>query len=262
MPATLARLAFAIVLLAATAARAQDCFDIQVYDSETAPPGGVGLETHINHVFDGTTQAALDGELPTDGQTHLTLEPHIGVTRWSELGAYIQFVLDSEGDGHWGGFKLRYKMRLPRRFAHGIIGLALNVELSVVPQTYEANVYGSELRPIFDVTWRRFYFAINPIVDIDFAGAFAGRPQLQPALKASVAALPSLLYFGVEYYTNFGPITGFLPAAEQTHRLFAVVDVAHPITPRLGLAVNFGVGYNLTGNGDRWVVKGIIGLGL
>jgi hypothetical protein len=252
----------AMALVGARSAHAQDRFEIQVYDSLTAPPGAFGLETHVNHIISGTTQAAVDGEQPSDGLTHLTLEPHVGVTSWSEVGAYVQFAMDPSGDGHWGGFKLRYKMRLPRRYAHGLIGLALNVELSVVPSRYEANVYGSELRPIFDILWRRLYFAINPIIDIDLAGAYAGRPQLQPAFKASVAALPSLLFFGLEYYTNFGPVTSFLSAAQQTHRLFAVVDVAHLISPRLNFDLNFGVGYNLTGNGDRWVIKGIIGLGL
>ena len=252
----------AVVFVGAGSARAQDRFEIQVYDSLTAPAGGFGLETHVNHIFSGTTQASPDGEQPSDGLTHLTLEPHIGVTPWSEIGAYIQFAMDSSGDGHWGGFKLRYKARLPRRYANGMIGLALNVELSVVPARYEAAVYGAELRPIFDLAWRRIYFAINPIIGFDLAGAEAGRPQLQPALKGSVAVVPNLLALGLEYYMNFGPVTSFLSASEQTHRLFAVVDVVHLISPRLSFGLNFGVGYNLTGNGDRWVIKGIIGFGL
>jgi hypothetical protein len=146
-------------------ASAQDRFEIQVYDSTTAPTGAVGLETHVNHVISGTTQAAADGELATNGQTHLTFEPHVGVTSWSELGAYFQVAMDSNANAEWGGFKLRYKMRLPHRYAHGMIGLALNVELSVVPSRYEANVYGSELRPIIDLTWKRLYFAFNPTVN-------------------------------------------------------------------------------------------------
>ena len=259
--------AVAIVFLAMALAgernaRAQDRFEIQVYDVSTAPPGAFGLETHVNHIFAGTTQPSPDGEGPSDGLTHLTLEPHLGITKWSEIGAYVQFAMDPSGDGHWGGFKLRYKMRLPHRYARGIIGLALNVELSVVPAQYEGNVYGSELRPVIDVIWWRLYFAFNPIIGIDLAGSIAGRPQLQPALKASIAALPNRLAFGLEYYMNFGPITGFLPVDAQTHRLFAVVDVLQTISPRLNFDLNFGVGYNLTGQGDRWVVKGILGFGL
>jgi hypothetical protein len=254
--------AAALAAVAAAPARAQDRFEIQVYDAETAPPAGAGVEGHGNNVISGTHTPPSDGELPTHGQTHLTLEPHVGVTPWSELGAYIQFAFDPQGDGHWAGFKLRYKLRLPRRLANGLIGLALNLELSTIPAVYEANVWGTELRPIFDLTWRRLYFAFNPIVDIDLAGAFAGRPQLEPALKFSVSIVRGLLAGGIEYYSDFGPVTAFLPAAQQTHRLFGVLDVEHVISPRLHLGVNFGVGYNLTGAGDRIVIKGIIGLGL
>lgn len=243
-------------------ARAQDRFEIQVYDTLTAPPGAIGLETHVNHVIDGTTQPSADGEQPTNGQTHLTLEPHLGVTPWSELGVYIQFAMNADGDAAWGGFKLRYKMRLPRRYAHDLIGLALNVELSFVPARYEANVYGSELRPIFDISWRWLYFAFNPIIDIDLGGRAAGRPQLQPALKLAFAVVRNRLFLGAEYYAGLGPVSGFWPVEQQMHRLLGVIDVWHSISPRLNLDINFGAGYNLTGSGDRVVLKGIIGIGL
>lgn len=247
-------------LVAARKVRAQDRFEIQVYDSETAPQGGVGVETHVNAIVRGTTQPSAQGEAPTDRQTHLTFEPHVGVASWCELGAYLQTAYDADGSAHFGGFKLRFKMRLPRRYARGIIGLALNLEFSDVPARYEANVYGSELRPIIDFMYKRLYASFNPIVDIDLAGTIAGRPQLQPAAKISVTAVRGLA-FGLEYYANFGAVTRLLPGREETHRLFVVADIVHSITKRLGLSVNLGAGYNLTGEGDRWVVKAIIGLG-
>lgn len=75
-------------------AQAQDRFEIQVYDSLTAPPGAVGVETHVNHIVSGTQRPSSDGEDATNGQTHLTFEPHLGVTRWSELGMYLQVAMD------------------------------------------------------------------------------------------------------------------------------------------------------------------------
>jgi hypothetical protein len=260
MRAALPTAALVLALLAPATARAQDRFEIQVYDAETAPPAGFGLETHINHVAAGTTQPSPDGEAATDQQTHLTFEPHLGICRWCELGAYFQYGFDGDGSGRWAGFKGRFKMRLPRRYARGLIGLALNVELSVVPARYEANVLGSELRPIIDVRWKRLYASLNPIIDIDLRGAIAGRPQLQPAAKLAVAAGYGLA-FGLEYYGAYGPVTGFYGVGEQTHRLFAVIDLVHEISARLGFDVNFGVGYNLADNGDRWVVKAIVGVG-
>ena len=255
-----AALVAATLLLAARPARAQDRFEIQVYDVETAPRGGAGLETHLNVVAAGTTVPSPDGEAPTDHQFHVTLEPHLGLRRWCELGAYLQSSVDGDGRFHYAGAKLRGKMRLPRRYARKVIGLALNLELSKVPARYEANVYGSELRPIIDVQYGRLYAALNPILSIDLAGPLVGRPQLEPAAKLTVAAAQGLA-FGVEYYAGLGPVTGFLPAAQQTHRLFAVADFSRELTRELGLSVNVGAGYNLTGNGDRWLVKAIVGIG-
>jgi hypothetical protein len=240
-------------------AHAQDRFEIQVYDSQIAPPGGVGLEVHVNHVAAGTHDVE-NGEAPTDRQTHLTFEPHLGLTPWCELGAYFQAGFDADGTARWAGFKGRFKARLPRRYARDIIGLAVNLELSDVPARYESNVLGSEIRPVIDFAWRRLYASINPILDIDLEGKLAGRPQLQPAAKVAITAMPNLA-FGLEYYSAFGAVTGFSPLSQQTHQLYAVVDVAHVISPKLAVDVNFGAGYNLADNGDRWVVKAIVGIG-
>jgi hypothetical protein len=130
----------------------------------------------------------------------------------------------------------------------------------VVPARYESNVLGGELRPIVDIAWWRLYASLNPIIAFEFLGPNAGRPQLEPAAKITLSAIRALA-FGLEYYAAFGPITHFDPVNAQTHRLFAIVDVTHTISPRLQLDVNFGVGYNLADNGDRWVVKAIIGIG-
>jgi hypothetical protein len=259
MRAAPATAALALLGLAAPA-RAQDRFEIQVYDADTAPPTAFGLETHINHVAAGTTAPSPDGEAATDHQTHLTFEPHLGVCRWCELGAYFQFGFDSDGSGHWAGFKGRFKTRLPRRYAHELIGLALNVEISVVPARYEANVLGGELRPIIDVRWRRLYASLNPIIGFDLMGPDAARPQLEPAAKIAVTAMPGLS-FGAEYYSAYGPITHPFAAGDETHRLFAVVDLIRELSERLAVDVNFGVGYNLVAAGDRWVVKAIVAIG-
>jgi hypothetical protein len=254
-----APLLVAALSLLSTRARAQDRFEIQVYDSETAPAGGFGLETHVNHVAAGTS-TAVDGEAPSEHQTHLTFEPHLGLTPWCELGAYFQLGFDADGSGHWAGFKGRFKARLPRRYLRGLFGFALNGEISVIPARYEINVLGSELRPIVDLAWRRLYASLNPIIDVDLLGPYAGRPQLEPAATVTVAATRALA-FGVEYYAAFGPVTHFAATSGQTHLLFAVVNVLHAISPKLEVAANFGVGYNLADNGERWVVKAIVGIG-
>jgi hypothetical protein len=207
--------ALLICLLLAGAARAQDDFEIQVYDAETAARGEAGFELHLNAF--------------ADGQSHFTLEPHVGLTGWLEAGAYVQTFLDGN-DFHYGGAKLRLKGRMPRRH-HGF-GMALNVEWSAEPSGM-----GGELRPIVDFEWRRLYVALNPIVSFGPEGA-----DFEPAVKVNVRII-SALAAGVEYYGT---------VAAHVHRLVGVLDVGWG---RLGL--NVGAGYSWGDN--RWLVKGIVG---
>src|SRR5713226_3983073 len=104
--------ALVLVLFCAAAARAQDAFEIQVYDASTAPPLTPGLEVHLNGVLHGAEQPSPAGELPTHHVAHATLEPHLGLTDWLEVGAYLQSALRPEGTYDYAGTKLRMKARL------------------------------------------------------------------------------------------------------------------------------------------------------
>ena len=244
-------------LLRAAPARAQDAFEIQVYDAATAEAGTGGLELHSNVVATGQRETGGNGELPTHHVAHFTLEPHFGLTRFCEAGVYIQTALRPDGLFDYGGIKLRVKLRVPRRLYRERIGLAINFEYSDLPAAYEANRYGSEIRPVIDLRLGRFYSSVNPIVGIDLAGPLAGRPQLAPAAKVSLDVTHSLA-LGVEYYAALGPIDAPFAASQQTHRLFAAADFEHTFgSVRFGL--NAAAGYGLAA-GDRVLIKLIMGL--
>ena len=85
-----------LLLVCATAAGAQDAFEIQVYDASTAPPLTAGVEVHLNGVLRGSEQPSAAGELPTHHVAHATLEPHLGLTEWLEAGAAttVSFAVD------------------------------------------------------------------------------------------------------------------------------------------------------------------------
>lgn len=239
-----------VVLGLARVAAAQDAFEIQVYDAETAPPGDTGFELHVNHFVAGTRAASPDGELASDHVTHLTLEPHVGLLAWCEAGAYFQAALRPDGRLDFAGVKLRFKARLPRRL-RGLVGLALNGELGSVPRAYEAARLGIELRPIVDVAYGRFYASLNPIVGFDLFGADAGHPALEPAATVLVRVIGEW-QLGVEYYGAYGPLDRPLPREAQAHRLFVVTDFAHR-----WFGVHLGGGYGFSG-GERWIVKAIL----
>lgn len=221
-----------------------------MYDSETAKVWDPGVELHMNYSPVGLTKASPDGELPTDRVSRYTLEPHIGLLPWLEAGAYLQTALRPDGRFDYAGVKLRWKARLPFLLA-GHFGLALNLEVSWAPRDYDAPRYGGELRPIADARWRRLYASVNPILAIDFAGAFAGQPQLQPAFKVAVTVGGGIA-LGGEYYSSLGPIHDPFPGSEQVHRFLGVVDV------QVGrVTINLGAGYAI-GAGERWLVKSIL----
>jgi hypothetical protein len=253
---SLAGLAVAAAMLAGGTAHAQDAFEIQVYDAETAPPGTVGAELHVNNFVVGRREPTDDGELPTHHMTHLTIEPHIGIARWCEAGGYIQTAVRGDGTFDFAGVKLRFKARIPRRLK-GIVGLSLNTELSSVPQEYEAARFGWELRPIVDVAWRRLYFSINPILSMPLGGPLAGHPGLEPAVKLSVR-VASFLAIGPEYYASFGPLDRPEPLAGQTHRLFAALDFQKE-WGRVKFDANIAGGYGFTGE-EKWIVKAIFAI--
>lgn len=243
-------IAIAVVLCATRAAWAQDAFEIQVYDAETAPPRDTGIELHVNHVAAGSTTRAATGELATDRVTHLTLEPHVGLARWCEAGMYLQTALRPDGALDYAGVKLRFKARVPRRL-RGVVGLALNAELSALPTTYEATGLGGELRPVVDVEVGRFYASVNPIIGFDFFGRDAGHPQLLPAATVLWQIVEDW-QIGVEYYGAYGPIDHPLGASEQVHRLFVVSSFQYR-----WFGLHVGGGYGFAG-GDKWIVKSIL----
>jgi hypothetical protein len=239
--------ALVVVLLCAGAARAQDPFEIQVYDVSTAPALTPGLEVHLNGFLHGSKQTSPAGELPTNHVVHATLEPHLGLTDWLEAGAYLQSALRPDGTYDYAGTKLRLKARLLEP-AFGWLGLALNGELSWIPAAYEAERRGGELRPILEARRGPLGFWLNPIISFSLTGGF--HPELEPAAKAawSVTEAVSL---GIEYYAGLGPIDALRPLSEQVHRGFGVIDLA---TRWLGL--NLGIG---GGSGpDSFIVKAIV----
>jgi hypothetical protein len=242
-----------VLLLTSRRLRAIDAFEIQVYDGVANPPGVPALELHVNHVANGL-ETAKPPALPMNHVTHLTLEPSIGVTEWWELGGYLQAALRADGQFDYAGIKLRSKFVTPSSF-HEHVRLGVNLEVSILPESYEPDRWGTEIRPI--VAWENetWLFAVNPIVDIPLAGSgFEAGPTFEPALKAS-GKIGGVVGLGIEYYSSFGPISGFDPVRDQQHYVYEVLDllsVEH-------LELDAGVGEGLTDASNRLVFKMIVG---
>ncbi len=247
-------LAFLAVLFAAADARAVDPFEIEVYDGTANAPGEVGLELHVNSVPIGVTSAPAP-LYPQNAQTHFTLEPSVGLFSWWEIGGYFQMALRGDQAFDYAGIKLRNKFVTPPGWdPHWRLGI--NVEFSLLPDTYDRGRWGNELRPI--VAWEdeRFSFAVNPIIGTPLAGPESGAgPTFEPCLMALVKVTEPVS-LGAEYYANLGTFsTGFAPWREQEQYVYEVVN----FTGVKHFELNAGVGEGLTDGSNRLVFKAIVG---
>ena len=108
--------------------------------------------------------------------------------------------------------------------------------------------YGMEIRPI--IGWRKgdYEFIVNPIIDLSFGrngeAVFAPNARFARNFGEDFA-------LAVEYYTDLGPFTHFLPLKEQSHAIYGVTDF------KIGrFDIEAGIGYGLTKPGsDRLVTK-------
>ena len=226
--------------LSARQALASDPFEIQVYDATANAPGVPGIELHLNRFASGRYSSDAP-ELPLHGQAHATFEPSYGLFDWWELGGYFQTALLDGGEFAYGGVKLRLKFVTPRSF-HPNLRLGLNVELSLLPEKFDRNRWGGELRPIVAWEGAGWLFAANPIVGLSLAGdGLRAGPSFEPAVKVARSVL-GVFAIGAEYYGDIGPIANPEAARQQEHMLFGVIDIlAFP-----SVEVNLGVGGGLT----------------
>jgi hypothetical protein len=228
-----------------------DPFEIQVYDGTANAPGVPGLELHLNRVIIGV-RTSEPPELPPHNQTHATLEPSFGVLPWWELGGYFQSTLRADGQLDYSGVKLRSKFVVPEgTFPH--LRLGLNLELSALPERYEAGRWGAEVRPILaweDPTW---LLAVNPILGLDFSDPGAS-PDFEPAAMAKLK-YEEVFAIGLEYYASLGTLAHPDAVSAQRHYLYEVIDLL--AVPHFEL--NMGLGEGLTKASNDFTAKLILG---
>ncbi len=253
-------LATCVVCLASARAWAVDPFEIQVYQEDLSEPLQAGLEVHLNTVPSGRRAAEYGGELPPGGVSRVTLEPAIGITRWLELGGYLQAMLSPSGELSYGGFKVRAKMILPAEEG-APCRFGLNVELGLVPRAVDPDGWANEFRPIALCRAGDFLFDVNPIVGMTLTGPDAFAPHLEPAGKVTWNTNRGF-GLGLEYYAGLGLFRDAF-RGPQEHLLFGTFDLVPPHwreDEASAWELNVGVGAGLTPETGRdVVVKAIVG---
>jgi hypothetical protein len=224
-------------------AAAQDPFEIHIYEYEPMLRGEYSLEAHLNLTAQGSP--ARDGTLlPTNRQTHLTLEPTAGLSSSRSAPDFaIGFMfLNAWEPGYapqFGGCRVLPHFYLPESWNLSVrIGLV--AEFSFQDTRYEQNSRRAELRPIFDREFSRWQVVFNPVFERALHGPGTNHGwSFEPAglirWKRRVLS-PSIEYYGAIESINVTP--RFQP---EVHQLFVGGDWA--ARPQFG--INFGLGLTL-----------------
>ena len=243
----------ALLVLGSAEARAQDAFEIQVYEYATVPKAKWNLETHVNHSLRGITVG--EGTVaPSQGQTHLTFELTRGITEYIELAGYLAFARRPGKGPEFAAWRIRPRVRFPEHW-HLPVLLSLSAEVAFPRSVFEAEDITLEIRPIIEKSFGRLAIDLNPTLGRSLKGPGTSQGwEFEPGGRLAVT-VQKRVDLSVEYYGALGPIKDFLPGAEQVHQFFTGGDI------QLGdsMVLNLGLGLGTTHAGDRTVLKARLG---
>ncbi len=237
-----------ILLSCASKAPAQDPFEIHIYEYEPLSWNEYSLEAHLNFEPQGT--GARDGTLlPTQHQTHLTLEPTFGVSPEFAVGFMFLSAWQPGYSLQFAGWRVLPHFYAPESW-HLPVRLGFVSEFSFQNTRYEENSRRVELRPILDREFTHWQIVFNPVFERALHGPGTRHGwNFEPAMllrwKRETFS-PSLEYYGEVESINVAP--RFQP---EVHQLFAGGD--WELTPIL--SVNMGIGFDLGGRGPGIVLK-------
>jgi hypothetical protein len=221
--------------------------EIQVYDGGIVDVGVFNLTWHNNYIASGSRTPAFPGGLVPRHSYNGVTEWALGVTDWFEQGLYLPLysVADPRG-GTLNGWKLRELFAVPhaddRMFVY-----AVNFEFSFNSKHWDSERYTSEIRPILGMHLGAWDIFVNPILD----NSYQGVKNLDFAPSTRVAYNFSKTWaVATEWYADFGPIHRFLPADQQSHQIYAVMDYSgEPFD------IEAGIGWGLTAGSDNLTFK-------
>jgi hypothetical protein len=249
---------FAIVLCAAATlagvrpSHAIDFYEIQIYDTDTAPVGHLTLELHSN------TTSTATGELAKKQidvyQIHETVEGTYGILRWLEVGQYFATAKLSNGEYEYSGSRTKVHFGIPQTFEWPV-QFGGNIEMSYMRHAAEENPTTLELRPIAGASFKRFRLVANFAFEDPFAGPGAHRGMQFAPSGMLVYDLNRWLSPALEYYGDMGSIQPLAKVQEQQH--FIVPTLNFHFIPQLEL--NLGVGIGVTRASDGVFLKLIVG---
>lgn len=233
-------------------ADAIDFYEIQIYPTETTPPGVLDLELHSNSVTSATGSLAHEQLGPYE--IHETLEATYGLTPHIEVGQYLATAKLGNGEYEYAGARTKVHFGIaasdswPLQFGG-------NVELDYMRRAAEENPLSLELRPIVEKHYGRLWIIANLALSKPFNGPGTHQGMTFSPSGEVLYDLVPWLSPALEYYGDMGAIE-HLPSVDlQQHFLVPALNF-HLVTQ---LELNLGVGIGLTRASNGVFVKSIVG---
>ncbi len=245
-------LALGVWLAAVVNAGAIDFYEIQIYPTETTPPGILSLELHSNSVTSATGREAHAQLNPY--QIHETLEATYGLTPHIEIGQYLATAKLSNGDYEYAGARTKCHFGI-RATDLWPVRLGGNLELDYMRRAAEEQPLTLEMRPIVETSLGRLLVIANLAFEKPFRGP--GTHQgvtFAPSGQISYKLLPWLAP-ALEYYGDMGPLQELPAVQNQQH--FVVPTLNFFLLPQMEL--NAGIGWGLTRASNGVFLKAILG---
>ena len=242
----------AAALIYVPKAQAIDFYEIQIYDTDTAPIGHLELELHSNSVTTATGEPAK--QVMDVYQVHETVEGTFGMLRWLEVGQYFCTAVFPSDGYQYSGSRSKIHFGIPQTFEWSV-QFGGNIELDYMRRQAEENPLNLELRPIIGATYKGFRFVANLALEKPFRGpqthdGFQFDPSGEVVYELNAWVSPA-----IEYYADMGPIQPLPSLHDQQH--FVVPASNFDLLPQLEL--NFGVGVGLTNASEGVFIKSIVG---
>jgi hypothetical protein len=188
-----------LLLLCAAGVRAQDPFEIHVYEYEPLPLGTFTYEAHLNYVARGTV--SYNGAVaPTQDQFHYSSEVTAGLTD-NFRAAFVVLTARRPGSPlEYAGFRVLPHIYAPQRWRLPV-NLGLVAEFSFAKAAYVDSPRQMELRPIIEKHIGRLQLDANPVFSHPMSGAAANpgwafEPAGRVGWQASRTLTPSVEYYG------------------------------------------------------------------
>jgi hypothetical protein len=219
---------------------------LEVYRGEIADDGEINLDVAVNLM-----QSPKLGDGHGASVFQSVAEISYGLENDWEIGLKLP-VYTLGGDWHTEGLLTEIKYVAPHAKTGWYAGVETEAGYETMPGENEQ--WSIEAAPI--IGWRdaRWDFALNPGVTIASGGDQRGKVLFEPAAKIAyqVAAKSA---FGVEYFSEAGPVNKILPAGRRNELAFLALDT------KLGKStINVGVGHGVNSYSPGMALKTVIDL--